>query len=176
MFLSLNFLRVKEIESQSAYKRQPPPEKKYISVSEMGRLLGLKKTDRYWLVHKNFFKTEVILGKMRVELKSFEKWYGSQDDYHIVSDEMPETVKSEDNRRIEAYRRAVLERDGHSRHIGNDAYLTVNEAAVLAGVNPATVHKWIKKGKVEAVQSSKTIRIPRQEFEGWLQGREKVEV
>ena len=58
----------------------------------------------------------------------------------------------------------------------NDAYLTVNEAAVLAGVNPATVHKWIKKGKVEAVQSSKTIRIPRQEFEGWLQGREKVEV
>ena len=49
-------------------------------------------------------------------------------------------------------------------------------AAVLAGVNPETVHKWIKKEKVEAVQSSKTIRIPRQEFEGWLQGREKVEV
>lgn len=82
-------------------------------------------------------------------------------------------MKGEDNRRIEAYRRAVLERDGHSRYIGNDAYLTVNEASVLAGVNPATVHKWIKKGKVEAVQSSKTIRIPRQEFEGWLQGREK---
>ena len=304
---------VKEIESQSAYKRQPPLEKKYMSVPEMGRLLGLKKTDRYWLVHKNFFKTEVILGKMRVELESFEKWYanqvkyhkvtgeepglelkkssysprdiaeilqisenlvyekmkqagvefilvdywrrypkkafdkwyrsqnryrntedrekvrdivessmampemarllgvprstvygllnqseilktiefdgrrrvtkksfyewyGSQNDYHIVSDEMPETVKDEDNCRIEAYRRAVLERDGHSKNIGNDVYLTVNEAAVLAGVNPATVHKWIKKGKVEAVQSSKTIRIPRQEFEGWLQGREKVEV
>ena len=65
------------------------------------------------------------------------------------------------NRRIEAYRRAVLERDGHSKNIGNDVYLTVNEAAVLAGVNPATVHKWIKKEKVEAVQSSKTIRIPR---------------
>ena len=82
-------------------------------------------------------------------------------------------MKGEDNRRIEAYRRAVLERDGHSKNIGNDVYLTVNEAAVLAGVNPATVHKWIKKGKVEAVQSSKTIRIARQEFEGWLQGREK---
>ena len=36
---------VKEIESQSAYKRQPPLEKKYMSVPEMGRLLGLKKTD-----------------------------------------------------------------------------------------------------------------------------------
>ena len=54
---------VKEIESQSAYKRVPSPEKKYMSVAEMGRLLGLKKTDRYWLVHKNFFKTEVILGE-----------------------------------------------------------------------------------------------------------------
>ena len=51
---------VKEIESQSAYKRVPSPEKKYMSVAEMGRLLGLKKTDRYWLVHKNFFKTEVL--------------------------------------------------------------------------------------------------------------------
>lgn len=117
---------VKEIESQSAYKRVPSPEKKYMSVAEMGRLLGLKKTDRYWLVHKNFFKTEVILGKMRVELESFEKWY-----------------------------------------------LTVKEAALLAGINPATVHKWIKKGKIEAVQSSKTVRIPRQAFENWLQSRKK---
>lgn len=47
---------VKEIESQSAYKRVPSPEKKYMLVAEMGRLLGLNKTDRYWLVHKNFFQ------------------------------------------------------------------------------------------------------------------------
>ena len=30
-----------------------------MSVPEMRKLLGLKKTDSYWLVHKNFFKTEV---------------------------------------------------------------------------------------------------------------------
>lgn len=301
---------VKEIESQSAYKRVPSPEKKYMSVAEMGRLLGLKKTDRYWLVHKNFFKTEVILGKMRVELESFEKWYAnqikyhkvtgeepglelrqhsyspkdiaeilqisewqvyeemkkadveyilvdywkrypkeafdewyrnqnrfrnarnrekvrdivegsmrmpemarmlgvsrsvvyniiacsdilktiefdgrrrvtkksfyewyaSQNRYHIVSEQVPETVKKEDNRSIETYRRAVQERDGHTKNIGNGAYLTVKEAALLAGINPATVHKWIKKGKIEAVQSSKTVRIPRQAFENWLQSRKK---
>ena len=40
-------------------------------------------------------------------------------------------------------------------------------------INPATVHKWIKKGKIEAVQSSKTVRIPRQAFENWLQSRKK---
>lgn len=262
---------VKEIERQSAYKRVPSPGKKYMSVAEMGRFLGLKKTDRYWLVHKNFFKTEVILGKMRVELESFEKWYAnqikyhkitgeepgqelkqrsylpkdiaeilqisewqvyeemqkadvegsmrmpemarmlgvsrsvvyniiacsdilktieldgrrrvtkesfyewyaSQDRYHIVSEQAPETVKKEDNRSIETYRRAVQDRDGHTKNIGNDAYLTVKEAALLAGINPATVHKWIKKGKIEAVQSSKTVRIPRQAFENWLQSRKK---
>ena len=43
-----------------------------ISVREMGDLLGLKKTERYWLVHKNVFETKIILGKMRV-LASGEK-------------------------------------------------------------------------------------------------------
>ena len=82
-------------------------------------------------------------------------------------------MKEEDNRSIETYRRAVQDRDGHTKNIGNDAYLTIKEAALLAGINPATVHKWIKKGKIEAVQSSKTVRIPRQAFENWLQSRKK---
>ena len=148
-----------------------------MAMPEMAGLLGVPRSTVYGLLNQSeILKTIEFDGRRRVTKKSFYEWYGSQDDYHVVSDEMPETVKGEDNRRIEAYRRVVLERDGHSKNIGNDVYLTVNEAAVLAGVNPATVHKWIKKEKVEAVQSSKTIRIPRQEFEGWLQGREKVEV
>ena len=30
--------------------------KKYMSVKEMGDLLGIKKTDRYWLLKKGYFK------------------------------------------------------------------------------------------------------------------------
>ena len=45
-----------------------------MSVPEMRRLLGLKKTESYWLVHRNFFETKIIDGKMRVDLDSFEKW------------------------------------------------------------------------------------------------------
>ena len=301
---------VKEIESQSEYKRLPPPEKKYMSVPEMGRLLGLKKTDRYWLVHKNFFKTEVILGKMRVELESFEKWYAnqvkyhkvtgeepglelkqrsysardiaqmlhvseclvydemnkagveyvivdywkrypkeafdewyknqdryrtdedrekvkdilestmrmpemarllgvkravvynllersdilktieldgrrrvtkesfyewyaSQDQYHIVSEKTPESVKKEDNRDLEAHRRRVIDRDGHCKNVGNKEFLTMKEAALLADTKPSTIHKWIKKGKIAAIQSGKTVRIPRKAFEDWLKKNEK---
>ena len=35
--------------------------KKTMSVREMGALLGLKKVDSYWLVHKNYFKTVLVM-------------------------------------------------------------------------------------------------------------------
>ena len=42
----------------------PAKPRKWMSVHEMGDMLGLKKTDRYWLVHKNYFRTETLLGKI----------------------------------------------------------------------------------------------------------------
>lgn len=46
-----------------------------MSVMEMGRSLGLCKTESYWLVHKEQFETRLVAGKMRVMIESFEKWY-----------------------------------------------------------------------------------------------------
>lgn len=63
------------------------PVKKWMIVTEMGNLLGLKKTDRYWLVHKNVFERKELLGKMRVNVASFEKWYANQVKYHKVTGE-----------------------------------------------------------------------------------------
>ena len=80
---------LKEVETNSPYKRLPSPAKKWMSVSEMGELLGLKKTDRYWLVHKNYFKTKEFAGKMRINIESFEKWYANQIKYHKVNGEEP---------------------------------------------------------------------------------------
>lgn len=48
-----------------------------MSVPEMRKLLGLKKTESYWLVHRKFFKTEIIGETMRIDLESFEKWYAN---------------------------------------------------------------------------------------------------
>lgn len=47
---------IKEVKANSPYKRLSSAKKKWMSVSEMGELLGLKKTDRYWLVHKTFLR------------------------------------------------------------------------------------------------------------------------
>lgn len=63
--------------------------KKTMSVPEMRELLGLKKTESYWLVHKNYFKTEIIDGTMRVDIASFEKWYANQTKHKKVTGEKP---------------------------------------------------------------------------------------
>ena len=77
----------KQIQQRSA--EQKLTRRSTMSVPEMRKLLGLKKTDSYWLVHKNFFKTEVIGGRMRIDLVSFEKWYANQVKYKKVDGEEP---------------------------------------------------------------------------------------
>ena len=52
---------ISKISEDSPYKRRPTQKRTWMTVPEMGKLLGLKKTDRYWLVHKNVF--ELLLMK-----------------------------------------------------------------------------------------------------------------
>ena len=56
--------------------------RKYMTVAQMGEMLGLKKTDSYWLVHKKLFETKKLAGKTLVVVSSFEKWYENQIKYH----------------------------------------------------------------------------------------------
>jgi len=64
-------------------------QKKTMSVREMGRLLGLKKVESYWLVHKEYFDTVLVSEKMRVVIESFEHWYAGQVKYRKVTGEPP---------------------------------------------------------------------------------------
>ena len=48
---------ISKISEDSPYKRRPTQKRTWMTVPEMGKLLGLKKTDRYWLVHKNVFES-----------------------------------------------------------------------------------------------------------------------
>lgn len=49
---------ISKISEESPYKRRPTQKRTWMTVPEMGKLLGLKKTDRYWLVHKNVFESK----------------------------------------------------------------------------------------------------------------------
>ena len=63
--------------------------KKSMSVTEMRKMLGIGKSDSYWLVKKGYFETVIIAGKMRVMVDSFEKWYDNQLHYKKVDGTPP---------------------------------------------------------------------------------------
>lgn len=42
-----------------------------MSVREMREILGIKKTESYWLIKKHYFDTVKIAGRMRIVKKSF---------------------------------------------------------------------------------------------------------
>ncbi len=52
-------------------------------------MLGLGKTESYWLIKKNYFKTILVGNTMRVMIDSFEEWYANQFKYQKVDGTPP---------------------------------------------------------------------------------------
>ena len=120
-----------------------PALQKTMSVPEMRKLLGLKKTEGYWLVHREFFKTEIIGGMMRVDIESFEKWYANQVKHKKVNGEEP------------------------GRELIKGSY-SFQDAANLLGINSASLYEIWKKEERMTIKVDFVKRIPKEEFENWL--------
>ena len=60
--------------------------KKTMSIMEMGRMLGLKKTDSYYVANKGWFQIIYVGGKRRVLIDSFEEWYRNQSHYRKTTE------------------------------------------------------------------------------------------
>jgi hypothetical protein len=80
---------VEGILEGSPYRKKEADRKNYMSVAELGDLLGLGKTERYWLLHKGYFKTTKVNGKNWIDISSFETWYANQIKYRKVDGEEP---------------------------------------------------------------------------------------
>ena len=117
-----------------------------MSVRNMGLLLGLQKVESYWLVHKGYFETVMINGKMRVVIDSFEEWYAGQVKYHKVSGEPPG-----ENLRTESY---------SARDIGD-----------MLGVTEATAYDLIKRYKIPTYTVNYWKRVKKRDFEKWYAGQ-----
>ena len=121
-----------------------------MSVPELGKLLGLCKTEAYWLVKKNYFNTVLVGGTMRVMIDSFEKWYANQFKYHKVDgtplgEEMKKTTYS------------------------------VAELGQLLGLKEATAYELISKGHFEVVDVLGKRRITKASFERWYASQSKYQ-
>ena len=113
-----------------------------MSVPEMGRLLGLCKTESYWLIKKNYFKTITVGGNMRVMIDSFESWYANQFKYQKVDGTPP------------------------GEELKKTTY-SVEELGQRLGLKEATAYELIAKGHFEIVEVLGKRRITKDSFERW---------
>ena len=117
-----------------------------ISVKEMGDLLGLKKTERYWLIHKKYFETKTAIGKTWVDIASFEDWYANQLKYKKVTGEEP------------------------GQKIWEWTF-SVKDISEMLGIVEATAYDLIKREPIETVVIDNRIRVPKKTFYKWYAGQ-----
>lgn len=117
-----------------------------MSVMEMGSLLGLKRTESYWLVKKNVFETGTVSGRLRVDRESFEKWYANQARYRKVNGEPP------------------------GRELKERSY-SPQDIAALLGIDESCAYDLIGRCGLKTVEVGFRMRVPREEFEKWYAGQ-----
>lgn len=113
-----------------------------MSVSEMRQLLGLTKTDSYWLVHRQRFETILVEGKMRIVTESFERWYANQVKYKKVNGPPP-------GEELQAYS------------------LSPQEMAEELGIDYRVAYDIIKRDNIKTFQVDTWMRIRKDVFETW---------
>lgn len=126
----------------------PEQNKTTMSVAEMRKMLGLGKTDAYWLVHKNYFETLKVNGKMRIVISSFEKWYANQVKHAKVDGPPPgEELKA--------------------------ASYSVREIARMLSIDKSSVYYLIKRDRIPTFQAENWTRIRKTDFDRWYASQEK---
>lgn len=113
--------------------------KKSMKVKEMADMLGLKKTDSYYLLHKGWFEVVTIQGKMRIMVDSFEKWYNSQSAYKKVNGPPPANIE----------------------------YYTLKDISEITGKSVGRIWERVNKGQIPAVHTQKGYRVKKEDFEKW---------
>ena len=127
------------------------PEKKKkttMSVTEMRKLLGLGKTDSYWLVHKNCFETVLVNGKMRIVIDSFEKWYANQIKHKKVDGSPP------------------------GEELRENSY-SVRDIAQMLSIDESSVYYLIKRDQIPTIKVETWIRIRKEDFDRWYASQNK---
>ena len=126
----------------------PEEKKTTMSVAEMGKMLGLGKTEPYWLVHKNCFETIRVNGKMRVVIESFEKWYANQTKRKKVNGPPP------------------------GEELRANSY-SVQEIADMLSLDNTSVYYLIRRDQIPTFKAETWTRIRKTDFEKWYASQNK---
>lgn len=116
-------------------------QKTSMSVNEMRRMLGIGKTESYWLVKKQQFEVRNVCGTFRVMIHSFEDWYDHQTHYKKVNGDPPGSK---------------LEKT-----------FSVNELAKLLNISLSSANALAVKGYFRTIREGQYQRIVKDSFEEW---------
>lgn len=119
-----------------------------MSVREMGSMLGLKKVESYWLVHKNYFETITVQGKMRVVVESFEHWYAGQVKYHKINGDPPGL-----RLRLTSYSPADI--------------------GEMLGISTASAYELIKAYGIPTITVDYLKRVRKEDYDHWYANQDK---
>ena len=122
-------------------------EKTTMSVPDLRRILGLGKTATYRLVNQCYFKTYIVFGVMRVDVKSSEEWYEGQFHYKKVNGERP------------------------GKKYGNT--IGPSTVARVLGIPRGTANDLMNNGLVEYIKVDGYRRIIRESFDAWYENQIK---
>lgn len=123
--------------------------RKTMSVPDLRQLLGLGKTDSYWLVNRNCFNTVCINGRIRISIDSFEEWYANQIKYKKTHGPPP------------------------GEKLRANSY-SVPDIAALLRINEQSVYDRIHSGLFETFLVDSWIRVTKESFDRWYQSQQKL--
>ena len=121
--------------------------KETMTVREMREILGIKKTDSYWLIKRQYFKTVIVDGKIRVDIKSFEDWYANQVHHHKVNGEEP------------------------GRKLMESSY-SVREISTMLGIAEASVQEMIHRENWPVIDIQHHWRVDKEWFHQWYRNQD----
>ena len=132
---------MKEIELIQAYGKSFP-------VRELRKMLGIKKTDSYWILKNRDIQTVTVNGKIRILKESFWNWYNNQTKYHIIGGPEPgEALKA-------------------------DSY-SVHDLMELLDISEYIAYTLIAKEIFDVIKVDYQMRITKESFESWYPTQDK---
>ncbi len=126
-------------------------QKDTISVPELRSMLGIKKTESYWILKHRNIKTVTVNGHIRILKSSFYEWYQNQVKYRIINGPEP----GEKLREIS---------------------FSPQELAEILEVSDDTVYALIAKGAFEVFMVDTWMRITKESFNRWYSEQEKYRI
>lgn len=118
------------------------------TVPELRKMLGIGKTEAYWLIKHKDILTVRINGRMRIIHSSFDEWYKNQVRYRIIDGPEP------------------------GEKLREVSY-SPQEIAAMLSVSEDRIYRLIADGQLETFKADSWMRVPRESFERWYSGQNK---